>query len=321
MKKKTVLLILTICIIATVIISILTQHNNTDQITNSGNIEYVVIGVPNWKSAMATAYILRELIRKNTDVQIRLQSGTNEEIYAGILNGTVHIHPEGWTPNHSKWLTHLRDRLEQNKNSTTATQGLCINSALAEHYNITHIKDLRNPGIAQYFDSDGDGKGEIWIGNKRWNTTAIEQIRAKSYGYDTDYELLQTDEATALQRLENATAAEKLFAIRCYTPHWIWSAYNLYRLKEPAYSKAKWNIVHPSNDPQWLEISDATSAWESETLHIYYTKTLKQQHPAVAELLRKTQFTAEELLQITYDMEKGSQDPATYAQLWVAKNR
>ena len=320
MKKKTALL--AILVIVTILTTIATQHNNNDnQNIRNENIESVVIGVPNWKSAMATAYILREMIKKNLGIETRLHSGTNEEIYDGIANGTIHIHPESWTPNHSRWLTHLSDLLEQNKNSTKAMQGLCVDRTLAEQYNITHIKDLLNPGIAQYFDSDGDGQGEVWIGDEDWNTTTIEQIRAKSYGYDTAYELLQMSESVALQRLEKATATGKLFAIHCYTPHWIHRAYDLYQLKEPAYNASKWNIVLPSEDPQWLEKSNAAVAWETANLHIYYTKALRQQYPTIADLLKRTQFTMDELLQITYDIEKENQGLATYAQQWVAKNR
>ncbi len=321
MKKK-IILLLVLLVIAIVLRNTFIQRNDSDeQKTSGGEIESIVIGVPNWKSAMGTAYILRELIKKNFDMEVRLQSGTDEELYAGIANGTVHIHPEGWTPNHNKWHTHLSDLLERNKNGIDAAQGLCLNKTLAEQYNITHIKDLLNPGITQHFDTDGDGQGEIWIGAKDWSTTAIEKIRAKSYGYNTTYELLQMDESTALQQLEKATAAGKLFAIHCYTPHWMHRAHNLYQLKEPTYSTSKWKVVLPSKDPQWLEKSNAAVAWEPARLHIYYAKSLKQQHPSIAQLLKRTQFTMSDLLQITHDLEKGSQDPATYAQQWVAENR
>ena len=323
MRKKLTLLQAVVGIVILLLLYTFIPRNssNDTQHNNGGDIAHIVIGVPNWSSAMTTAYILREILREDFGIEAHLQAGTNEEIYTGIINGTIHIHPEGWTPNHDKWLTHLRDKLERNKNGTEAAQGLCIDKTLAEQYNITHIRDLQNPGIAQYFDTDGDGKGEIWIGAEEWSTTAIEQIRAKSYGYDTMYELLQTDEETALERLEKATATGKLFAIHCYTPHWMWHQHDLYRLQEPAHNPSKWKVVLPSEDPQWLEKSTATVAWEPATLHIYYTKALREQYPTIAHNLQKTRFTMEEILQITYDIEKGNWDPATYAQQWVQENR
>ena len=320
MKTKTILLLLTVLIITTALIGGITKYTANKNASDE-KIGSVVIGVPNWKSAMATAYILREIIKKDLSIKTRLQSGTNEEIYAGIANGTIHIHPEGRTPGHKRWHTHLKGKLERSKNGTTATQGLCVDRTLALQYNIKHINDLLNPGIAQYFDTNGDGKGEIWIGDERWSTTIIEQIRAKSYGYNTAYELLQMSESSALQRLEKTTAAGKLFALHCYTPHWAAITHNLYQLKEPKHDASKWKMVSPSEDPQWLEKSKAATAWRQQNLHIYYTKSLKQQHPALAQLLKKARFTLPELIQITHDIEKGNQDLTTYAQQWVAKNR
>ena len=319
--KKVVIPVVVLLVVLATLTSVITQRDTSTKKTTDEKIKSVVIGVPNWKSAMATAYILRELIRKNLGVETRLYSGTNEEIYTGISNGTIHIHPEGRKPDHDRWHKHLAKLLEHNKNGINTTQGLCIDKNLAQQYNITHIKDLLNPGIAQYFDTNGNGRGEIWIGDKNWNTTDIEQIRAKSYGYDTTYELLQMAEEMALQHLEKAAAAGKLFAIHCYTPHWMHRAYNLYQLKEPTHNASKWNIVHPAEDKNWLEKSDAATAWKTTKLHIYYTKSLKRQYPAIAQLLKKTQFTLDELLQISYETEKGNLDLTTYAQQWVAKNR
>ena len=321
-EKKGGMMVVVILIIVAVLISVLIQRGGDDgQVGDGGGTEPIVIGVPNWESAMGTAYILREMIEKNFAVETRLQSGTNEEIYTGIADGTVHIHPEGWIPNHDDWHAKFANALERNKYGVNAIQGLCVDKALAKQYTITHIKDLLNPGIAQYFDSDGDGRGEAWVGAEGWGATTVERIRAKSYGYDAMFELLEMDESAALERLRKATSAGKLFALYCYTPHSMWRVHNLYRLKEPTYSASKWKVVFPSEDPKWLEKSNAAVAWKPAKLHIYYAKSLEKHYPEVARFIKKTRFTMDELLQIAYDLETGKQDFASYAQQWVAKNR
>jgi len=159
----------------------------------------------------------------------------------------------------------------------------------------------------------------MWIGAEGWGATPVERVRAKSYGYDTVFELLEMDESAALERLGEATAMGKLFAMHCYTPHAIWRIHDIYRLKEPAHSAAKWKMVFPSEDPDWLEKSSAAVAWKPAKLHIYYAKSLEKQHPNIAQFLKKVKFTMDELLQITYDLETSGIDPATYAQQWVGK--
>ena len=288
---------------------------------SDGDASPIVIGVPNWSSAMGTAYILREMIQNNTDAEVQLQPGTNEEIYAGIANGTIDIHPEGWEPNHDDWFEKYGDAMSRNSAGVYAFQGMCVDRQLAEQHNITHITDLLDPEIVPLFDTNGDGKGEVWVGAEGWGATTVERVRAKSYGYDEFFELLEMDEVAALQRLTETTAAGKLFAFYCYTPHSMWQTHDLYQLEEPLYDPAKWRVVFPSEDPDWLEKSNAAVGWKLAELHIYYANTLAESHPLVAEMLQGMYFTMEELLNITYNLDQGVQDPALYAQQWVMENR
>ena len=60
---------------------------------------------------------------------------------------------------------------------------MCVTKWTAETHGIKSLSDLTNPDTAALFDTDGDGKGEIWIGASGWASTNVEKIRAKSYGY------------------------------------------------------------------------------------------------------------------------------------------
>ena len=317
-EGKKIWVVLVVLAIVALTISFFMRGNSN---SNSGSTESIVIGVPNWNSGTGTAYVLQEMIKKNFDMEVQLQPGTNEVLYAGIADGTIHIHPEGWTPNQNNWHTQFADVLRRNDNGVYVVQGLCVDRSLAEQYNIIHVNDLLNPEITQYFDSDGDGRGEVWVGDEGWGSTAVERIRAKSYGYDALFELLEMNESEALQRLTKATDDGKMFAIYCYTPHSMWRTHNLYQLEEPAHDSTKWKVVFPSEDPQWLEKSSAAVGWELAELHIYYAKSLEEQYPHIAEFLRGIQFTIDELLTITYESETSEQDPTIYAQQWVAENR
>ena len=147
----------------------------------------VVIGVPNWPSVNATAHVLKVAIEENLGLDVELQNGTNPIVFEAMDKGAMHAHPEVWLPNQQNLHdTYVNDKgtVAKNPNGVEAFQGMCIPKAFAEAHGISAIEDLTNPDVAALFDSDGDGKGELWIGAPGWASTNVEKIRAKSYGYD-----------------------------------------------------------------------------------------------------------------------------------------
>ncbi len=66
----------------------------------------------------------------------------------------------------------------------TARQGTCVTRHTAVTHGIPSIGDLEDPAIIAVLDRDGDGQPHVRIGAPGWTSTAIERIRAKSYGSD-----------------------------------------------------------------------------------------------------------------------------------------
>ena len=61
---------------------------------------------------------------------------------------------------------------------------------------ISHINDLLSPDLSAALDTNGDGKGEMWIGATGWASTNVEKVRGRDYGYDqatTSFHVLTTD--------------------------------------------------------------------------------------------------------------------------------
>ena len=283
--------------------------------------DHIIIGVPNWESATGTAYILGNMLERDFDVVVRFEPRTNEEIYAGIADGSVHVHPEGWFPNHANWHNQFADALDRNLHMVSATQGLCVDRSLAEQYGVFSVDDLLVPEKAALFDNDGDGLGEGWIGVEGWGATPIEQIRAKSYGYDKTFELMVTEEAEAFEQFNRATANGKMFLLYCYTPHWMWHQHHPLQLEEPEYDPDKWDVVFPSESQQWLEESNVATGWEPASLNVYFAASLEEKHPDIAAFLREVRFTEEELLDIAHGVLQQSADLRQFAQEWVSQHR
>ena len=283
----------------------------------------VVIGVPNWPSVLATAHVLKVAMEENLGLEVELQNGTNPVVFEAMDSGAMHVHPEVWLPNQ----TNLNDKfvkdkqtVRMNANGVAGDQAMCVTKGTAERTGIENLSDLTDPDMAKNFDTDDDGKGEIWIGAAGWASTNVEKIRAKSYGYAETMNLKEMDETLALAEVDNAVAQDKDIVFFCYTPHHMFSLHELVILKEPAYEEAKWEVIQPTDDPEWLEKSDAGVAWNTAYLHIHYAASLESDQPEAAAMLANVKLDTDTVSAMTFALVVEKQDPAEFATKWVADN-
>jgi len=283
----------------------------------------VVIGVPNWPSVRVTAHVIKTVMEDNLGLEVELQNGTNPIVFEAMDSGAMHVHPEVWLPNQtnlSNKFVKEKKTVAMNPNGIPAFQGMCVTEGTAKSTGIKALSDLTNPDMAKQFDTDGDGKGEIWIGAAGWASTNVEKVRAKSYGYAETMNLKEMDETLALAEVDNAVSQNKPIVFFCYTPHHMFALHKLVVLEEPAYDAAKWNVIQPTDDPEWLEKSEAGVAWDLAYLHIHYAASLTEANPAAASLLSKVKLDTDTVSQMTYALVVEKQDPAEFAKKWVSEN-
>jgi len=283
----------------------------------------VVIGVPNWPSVRVTAHVLKVVMEDNLGVEVELQNGTNPVVFEAMDSGAMHVHPEVWLPNQANLeakFVNEKGSVRQNPNGVDGDQAMCVTKSSAERTGIKDLSELTDPDMAKNFDSDGDGKGDIWIGAAGWASTNVEKIRAKSYGYDETMNLREMDETLALAEVDNAVAQNKNIVFFCYTPHHMFALHDLVILKEPAYDESKWVVKQPTDDPQWLENSSAPVAWNTAQLKIHYATSLESSNPEVAKLLSQVKLDTDIVSKMTFALVVEKQDPAEFAKKWVADN-
>ena len=284
----------------------------------------IVIGVPNWSSVNATAHILEVVIEENLGLEVELQNGANPIVFEAMDKGSMHAHPEVWMPNQQNLHdTYVKQNgtVVMNQNPVQASQGMCVPTYIAEKHNIKSIDDLSDPDKMKIFDTDGDGTPEVWIGAPGWASTIVEKIRAKSYGYDQIFTLTEYEETIAYANLANATKAEKPWIGFCYNPHYIFVTQELTVLEEPPHDAANWKVVQPTDDPDWLAKSNASSAWNGATLHLHYAKELEESHPQVAALFKAYKMQPEDLSAMGKALAVDGEDAGDFAKKWVADNQ
>ncbi|WP_312861817.1 glycine betaine ABC transporter substrate-binding protein [Rhizobium sp. BK650] len=279
----------------------------------------LVIAVPNWPSGQATANMLKVAIGKTFGLEADLREMGELNAFAGLESGEVDIHPEVWRPNLDAAVAKYVDEKKTvvlAGRAVAAWQGLCATED-AENAGIKSIKDLSDPKKGALLDTDGDGRGELWIGAETWTSTAIERVRANSYGYAANLELVEAEEDVGMAAVDAAVATGRPMVFACYAPHNVFELHKVTRLEEPAYDPARWQIA-PGSDPLWIEHSKADVAWPPSSFHIAWSTAFGAKHADIAAFLERVDLTPQEVTAMTYALQVERIPPSDYAEKWVA---
>lgn len=282
----------------------------------------LVIAMPNWPSGQATANILKVAIKKEFGLDAEVKEIGALGSFVGLENGSVAIHPEVWRPNYDsiieKYVTEKKAAV-LTAHFVPAWQGLCATEVAADKIGIKSVTDLLDPAKLKALDTDGDGRGEIWIGAQTWLSTGVERVRANSYGFGKNATLVEAEEDVAMAAVDAAVATDQPMVFYCYSPHHLFKLHKVTRLSEPAYDASKWKIVAAS-DPMWVQKSSAPVAWDAARFHIAYSTIFAMRRPDIASFLEKVDLTEDEVIDMSYALQVERQVPYDYAVKWVETN-
>ncbi len=279
----------------------------------------MVIGVPDWPSARATANIIKVIIEDRLSLPVELREADNQKIFEGMDAGTIQLHPEVWLPNQNEL---YQDYVEAKRSvslsplSVDASQGICATRATVEIHGIKSIQDLTDPEKAKIFDTDFNGKGEMWIGQSDWASTQVVISRARLFGYDRTMTLLQGGEPLALAAIDVAVSIGKPLVFYCYTPHHVFALHDIVRLGEPDQDQSTFAVASGGGKSGGSE-NAASATFGNARFHIAYAASLADSMPQVAKLLRQIRFDTDMVTGMTYALVVERQDPAFFAKQWV----
>ena len=170
--------------------------------------EKVNIGDPGWTGATAIANLLSAVITDKMGGEVELVPGNNTAIYGAIdrSKGEIEVHPDVWLPNQQAYTNDLvpKGTLKLSSKSYEGNQGYCVSQAFAAEMDITSIFDLGRPEVVAAMDSDGNGKGEFWIGADGWASANVNEVKVR------DYKLLDAgiEPVRAAEAVKNAKAGQ-----------------------------------------------------------------------------------------------------------------
>ncbi|MCP4877119.1 MAG: glycine/betaine ABC transporter substrate-binding protein, partial [Gammaproteobacteria bacterium] len=148
--------------------------------------EKVNIGAPSWTGAQAIAALLQAVVVERIGGEANLVPGNNATIFQGMDQGKgdIDVHPDVWLPNQQSFTQKYVDgtgSVQLSKNSYEGNQGFCVPENFGKANSITDIADLGRPDVAMKMDSDGNGKGEMWIGAPGWASANVNEVKVRDY--------------------------------------------------------------------------------------------------------------------------------------------
>lgn len=301
----------------------------------------VTIGKLDWPGATAIEEVLSQVMTKYLDADVQTISAAQEALYEALAkgDGSADIVADMWTD-------HLPSQMAKyvkgdgsiiiNATPYLGTEGIFVPTFVVEKNGIKNLEDFAKPENAKLFDSDGNGKGEIWAGEVGWESTNHTQVRAKTYGFDKTMESTTVATAAFLAQLKDAMEKEKPIAFYYWTPEWIHAAYKLTKLGEPEFDgyateSAKgterykeggcYTFYQPAERNDWLEASSIKCGQPPTRAHIAFSKALNDRAPKIGQFLKQVVLDANEVNGWIYAMEVDKKDVKDVAAAWIEANK
>jgi|TARA_B100001059_G_C17750751_1_gene537014 glycine betaine/proline transport system substrate-binding protein len=288
-------------------------------------VEAVKIGVPTWTGAQAIAHLLGAVVEMRIGGKVEMVPGNNATIFQAMDQGKgdIDVHPDVWLPNQESFTKKYVDgagSVTLSSNPYQGNQGFCVSKDFAKANNITDIADLGRPDVAALMDSDGNGKGEMWIGAPGWASANVNEVKVRDYGLLDFIEPIRAEESVKTARIKDSIAMGEGYAFYCYKPHAVWYMFDVEMLTEPTYDPAKYVMVQPSDDADWYEKSEVATKDALKEVQIAWSKSLGDRSPAIAEFFGRFSLTADDVSNFAFEISGQGRDPAEVAREWIEAN-
>jgi glycine betaine/proline transport system substrate-binding protein len=287
--------------------------------------EEVKIGLPSWTGAQAIGHVLGEIVTSRIGGTVEYVPGNNATIFQAMDQGKgdIDVHPDVWLPNQESFTNkYVKDAgtVTLSSNPYEGNQGFCVSKDFASANNITDIADLGRPEVAAAMDSDGNGKGEMWIGAPGWASANVNEVKTRDYGLLDFVEPIRAEESVKTARIKDSIAKGEGYAFYCYKPHAVWFMFDVEMLSEPTFDAAKYKMIQPSDDADWYEKSSVATKDALKEVQIAWSNSLADRSPAIAEFFTNFALSADDVSGLAFEISANGKDPADAAKEWVAAN-
>ena len=189
----------------------------------------VTMGRANWASGYVQAEIYKQVLEQAgyTVASPSLLELDPSAGYLAMAEGSMDFWTNSWYPGHLSWhAAELTDgslvadhvSIVDGLFAGAGVQGFLITKSVAEENGITSMQQINDdPAITALFDSDGNGKADIFGCPESWTCDNIISNQITYYGWDNLEQTIAGYDAMFAQATDLANAGEPM-AIYTWTP-------------------------------------------------------------------------------------------------------
>ena len=240
----------------------------------------VRISEQNWTGSTVLCHVMKYVLETKLNVPVEIMQLNGAATWAGMAKGDVDVFSEIWETAESEGLKKYAGPdgpVEKSLSYPKAPQGWYIPKYAADKYGIKTIQDMK--GKEKYFDINGNGKGDVWVGPSSWKVAEQNEIRIRDYGLDL--EPTGVEQFAWLATLKEAYKKQQPVVFFYWEPEWLFTQYDLVMLEEPAYDPSCYVWV-----PGDREKSKITCALQPSDVWVGYTKELKNRVPKAYQFFK-----------------------------------
>ena len=211
------------------------DHDHSEDEDHSGDISSIGAGVnvtmgrANWASGYVQAEIYKQVLEQAgyTVASPSLLELDPSAGYLAMAEGSMDFWTNSWYPGHLSWhAAGLTDgslvadhvSIVDGLFAGAGVQGFPITKSVAEENGITSMQQINDdPAITALFDSDGNGKADIFGCPESWTCDNIISAAITYYGWDNIEQTIAGYDAMFAQATDLANAGEPM-AIYTWTP-------------------------------------------------------------------------------------------------------
>lgn len=238
----------------------------------------------NWAEGIAMAHVAKTLLEEQ-GYKVKMMNTDVAPLFASLSQGKADVFLEAWLPvTHKDYMDKYGDKLEQ---LGTIYDGARIGLVVPDYVDINSIDEL----MANRDKFDGKIIGiDAGAGIMQTTEQALEE-------YDLDFDLMTSSEAGMTATLKKAIDNNEWVVVTGWTPHWMFSRYNLKMLEDPK------------------QVYGA-----SEYIEAVARKGFSEEDPFVAGFIDNMHYTDDQIGDLMQTFEDGTNEMIS-AKTWIDDNR
>jgi len=244
------------------------------------NLAYV-----EWASEVASTNVVRAVL-EDMGYNVKLSSLSAAAMWQAVAYGDADGMVAAWLPTtHKNYYEQTKNKLED---LGANLEGTKLGLVVPAYTDINSIDQLAKPEKADMVDDEivGIDPGAGLMG--------LTEDAIDAYGLDDTIDLQSGSGATMTAALKAAIQNKEDIVVTGWTPHWMFARWDLKYLEDPK------NVYG-----------------DAEEIHSIARKGLKEDMPAVYQLLDNFHWTPEQMGQVMLMNQKDGSDPYENAKKWV----